>query len=145
MASGDRRHGEGRTIVASRSGGRSRRRVALGVELGLGLLDLDLELGLAEGHARARRHDDHGRQPRAVDEGAVGRPEVLELDAVLVGADGEVAARDLLVVDRESAFSRPTTSSPTSSMRSPARGPDRTIRKGMRATLTGTPARAHCN
>jgi hypothetical protein len=109
-------HGRGAPRLGRR-GARARRHraddrgVALGrsvaqargalVELGLGLLDLDLELGLAEDHASARGHHDHGRQPGAVDERAVRRSEVLELDAVLVGADGEVTARDLLVADRD--------------------------------------------
>ena len=71
-----------------------------GVELGLGDLHLDLDLGLAEHHARALGDHDGCRQARAVDERPVGRAEILELDAVVVGADGEVAARDLLVLER---------------------------------------------
>ena len=132
-------------IVASRSGGRSRRRVAPGSNSGSGT-STSISSSVSPRVTRAPDDTTTTADSRAPSTKVpLVDPRSSSSTPSSCGRTARWRRETSSSWTVRSAFSRPTTSSPTSSMRSPERGPDRTIRKGMRATLTGTPARAHCN
>jgi hypothetical protein len=65
------------------------------------LIDLDIEAGLAHSHDVAAAQPCRLRDSPLVDERAVGRPEILDLDSVVRGPYDRMAPRDLAVVLEE--------------------------------------------